>query len=429
MNRSYGHPQPLPTLQSGVTPPAKQSSALSARGGLRGGQLGDICAHFPHITTRSPLMMRLLEEARKFACSQNCILIQGESGTGKELMAASVHRLSPRSGAKLVTMNCSAIPEGLLESELFGYVRGAFTGADRHKEGFFSLAQKGTLFLDEIGDMPLRLQAKLLRVLQNQSYHPVGSTELKKTDVRIIAATNIDLARAVQKKRFRLDLYYRLNILPIEMPPLRLRTEDIDLLVDELSRKANEASSCCCYFSAACRQRLRLYPWPGNIRELENLITRLIITKGEGIIDITDLPPRYLQEEFFPLRKGASYQDDALRLPPLLHQSYDEDPALSHLTAVESSTAPPRSYLLPELIPQISLPAAGLKLSSELKKLEEHLISKAMAMTGNNKNRAAALLGMKRTTLVEKMKRLRACAKTAPSGAAVEPRSSAVGQL
>ena len=383
----------------------------SVRSRLGASSAPSICDHFPHITTRSPLMMRVLEEARKFAASENCVLIQGESGTGKELMAASVHRLSPRSSEKLVTMNCSAIPEGLLESELFGHVRGAFTGADRHKEGFFSKAQGGTLFLDEIGDMPLRLQAKLLRVLQNQTYHPVGSTELKKTDVRIIAATNVDLSEAVQRKRFRLDLYYRLNILPIEMPPLRRRAEDIDLLVDEFMTKASE--ECC--FSVACRERMRLYSWPGNIRELENLITRLMITKGKGVVDVGDLPDKYLQEDLFPLRNPA-HSDPRMRQNSLFTTSMDYEGPQEGST--ELRVPAKSSYLLSEMIPHITLPAAGLCMSQELKKLEAHLMSKAMAMTGNNKNKAASLLGMKRTTLVEKMKRYETLVEKEPAGGA-----------
>ena len=456
-------------------PAAHAPACVTSLGGVRASRkVLPICAEFPRITTCSEAMMRLLSEASKFARSSGCILIQGESGTGKELMASSLHRLSPRSGKAMVTMNCSAIPEGLLESELFGHVKGAFTGADRHKEGFFAEARGGTLFLDEIGDMPLRLQAKLLRVLQNNTYHPVGSTQLHRSDVRIIAATNIDLSAAVQRKKFRLDLYYRLNILPIELLPLRRRAEDIDLLVEELTRGANKTSGCQCFFSPSCIERMRLYPWPGNIRELENLITRLVLTKGEGMIEVTDLPPRYLQEDLFPLREGASYHDHAPRIPPLFtqftqstqqrqalcsehlgepgsmigrsrdthasdtHARYStgagdaigEEVSVVRSAEVSQEITPlePRDqdYLLSDIISQISLPAGGISMTRELKKLEKHLITKALAMTGNNKNKAASLLGMKRTTLVEKMKRYDGAPAESSSSASASVVSSRV---
>lgn len=377
-----------------------------------------ILGQFNKISTCSSRMARVLVEAQKFAASDGCVLIQGESGTGKELMAEGIHQHSKRREQPFVTLNCSALNESLLESELFGHQKGAFTGAHRAKMGFFTRASGGTLFLDEIGDMPLALQAKLLRVLQQQSFHPVGSTELQTTDVRIIAATNVNLSEAVRKKRFRLDLYYRLNVLPIEMPPLRHRLEDLDLLIREFVAQGEGTI----HFSARCIERLRFYHWPGNIRELENLTTRMMITLHATSIDIDDLPAKYAQppgppEIYEPderLDQDAGVRDQApLRGAIYELPSYVEGATSSDTSRWRQQYAPapavpvPSRLYLKDVTPLLQLPAAGIQLIEELKDLENHLIKQALAITGHNKHRAAQLLGIKRTTLTGKLKKLK----------------------
>ncbi|MCY4444655.1 MAG: sigma 54-interacting transcriptional regulator [Proteobacteria bacterium] len=447
MSQLFKHPEPSSSSYSSFdvsaeilkdhTSLATRSPSSLSRDSVRSSSLrnaaaasldGDdeVFSQFPEITTHCPTMRRILLEASKFAASDNCVLIQGESGTGKELIAAALHRLSPRSQGNYVTMNCSAISEGLLESELFGHVKGAFTGASRHKEGFFAKAEGGTIFLDEIGDMPIRLQAKLLRVLQNAAYHPVGSTELKTTNVRVIAATNVDLADAIKRKRFRLDLYYRLNVLPIELPPLRRRIEDIEMLIEEFLQKHNQDNHSQCFLTPKCLSRLKLYPWPGNIRELENVIKRLVITHQNGPIHISDLPRKYLHKEHFPL--CVESQDDyegGYKKGHLFFDHYQQhnEPYSSHSAIQESRDREDRereterqrdreptreaktSFILSEIIQDISLPSSGVQMNEDFKKLEGHFIQCAMSMSANNQNKAAALLGMKRTTFIEKMKR------------------------
>jgi transcriptional regulator with GAF, ATPase, and Fis domain len=260
-----------------------------------------------------------------------------------------------------VTVNCGAIPEELLESELFGHVRGAFTNAVSHREGRFAVANGGTVFLDEIGDMSPNLQVKLLRVLQDQTFEPVGSSKTVKVDVRVIAATNQDLEYAIGERRFRGDLYYRLNVIPIEIPPLRERREDIPLLVQHFlevmdREKGKGAGST---ISREALERISEHEWPGNVRELENLIERLVILRGEGEIQVDDLPPAFKQR-----------------------------------------SAPPR----PEA-PRI--PSGGLAFNEVVGRFEADLILQALEQTHWNKNRAAQLLGLNRTTLIEKIKKKR----------------------
>jgi transcriptional regulator with GAF, ATPase, and Fis domain len=258
-----------------------------------------------------------------------------------------------------VTVNCGAIPEELLESELFGHVRGAFTNAVSHREGRFSIANGGTVFLDEIGDMSPNLQVKLLRVLQDQTFEPVGSSKTIKVDVRVIAATNQDLEQAIREKRFREDLYYRLNVIPIEIPPLRERREDIPLLVQHFLEATNREKSRAgaSTISQEALERIYEYEWPGNVRELENLIERLVILRGEGEVEVDDLPPSFRQGPA-TLRPGA-----------------------------------PR------------IPATGLPFNEVVDRFEADLILQALEQTHWNKNRAAQLLGLNRTTLIEKIKK------------------------
>jgi two-component system response regulator HydG len=250
------------------------------------------------IIGESPAIRQVLALVKQVAPSASTILIQGESGTGKELVARALHEGSPRRGRPFVRVNCAALPETLLESELFGYERGAFTGAAARKEGRFELADGGTLLLDEVGDLSAVTQAKLLRVLQEGEFERLGGTKTLKVDVRIVAATNQDLALLVKERRFREDLYYRLNVITIEVPPLRERAEDIPLLAQHFLRvhaakNHREMNG----FTEAALARLRDYPWPGNVRELEHAVERAVVLARGGLIDVADLPPAVSQAE------------------------------------------------------------------------------------------------------------------------------------
>ena len=234
--------------------------------------------NFGEIVGDSPALHRVLQEVETVAPTGSTVLIRGETGTGKELIARAVHDLSPRQGRTFVKLNCAAIPTGLLESELFGHEKGAFTGAIMQKSGRFELAHQGTLFLDEVGDIPQELQPKLLRVLQEQEFEHLGSTRTIKVDVRLVAATNRDLARMVADGRFRSDLYYRLNVFPLVMPPLRERREDIPRLVRHFTQRfAQRMGRRIEAIPAAIMDALVSYSWPGNVRELQNVIERSVI--------------------------------------------------------------------------------------------------------------------------------------------------------
>lgn len=250
------------------------------------------------LVIRSKSMEVCIELAQKVATTDSTILILGESGTGKNVMAKHIHDISNRKSGPLKTINCAAIPEQLLESELFGYHRGAFTGANQNgKIGLLELADKGTLFLDEIGEIPLLLQAKLLEVIQDNRFIPIGSTNYKKIDVRIIAATNRNLEEMVEKGKFREDLYYRLNVIELEIPPLRKRKEDIAPLANYFLNKFDKKYKCSHYFSQKCLDVLISYPWAGNIRELQHVIERLVITVQESQILPYHLPKKLLEIE------------------------------------------------------------------------------------------------------------------------------------
>jgi len=252
---------------------------------------------FGDIVTRNPRMLEILKVLPEVAVSDATVLIQGESGTGKELFARAIHDLSPRKDGPLVKVNCAAVPETLLESELFGYVKGAFTDAKRDKPGRFKLAEGGTIFLDEIGDMPLALQAKLLRVLESKEYEPLGATKTERADVRVVAATNRDLEQMVKEGQFREDLYYRLNVFKIALPPLRERSEDIPLLVEHFIAKLNRKTGKDIQGLNEEAMRLLLdHPWPGNVRELENVLEHAFILCKD----------RWIRPEHLPeyLRKG-----------------------------------------------------------------------------------------------------------------------------
>ncbi len=315
--------------------------------------------HFDNVIGQSPALRNVLDVVSRVAETDSTVLVTGESGTGKEVIARALHFSSPRAERPFITVNCGAIPEELLESELFGHVKGAFTGATHHRIGRFSMADGGTLFLDEIGDMSPNLQVKLLRALQDQTFEPVGSSETQRVDVRIVAATNQNLEIAIQEKRFREDLFYRLNVIPIESPSLRDRDGDVALLVQHfLQRFCERNSRGPCTISDDAVRQLMNHDWPGNVRELENLIERLVVLRGEGEIGIEDLPAN--------LRQTAS---------------------------IRESAAPPK------------VPEAGLSFHSVVDRFEADLILQALEHTHWNKNQAAKLLGLNRTTLLEKIKK------------------------
>lgn len=314
---------------------------------------------FAQIIGHSTLMQHLFTMIRRLADdAESTILIQGESGTGKELVAKAVHLNSPRRNANFVPLNCAAIPDELLESELFGYEKGAFTGAMNNKKGRLQHVEGGTLFLDEIGDMKPSLQAKLLRVIQEKEFEPVGSVKSIKVDVRIVAATHRNLDDAVAKGTFREDLYYRLNVIPLQIPPLRDRRDDIPLLLDFFtqrfcsSKKRNIFS-----YSEQAMACLKRYPWPGNVRELENLVQRLSILHLGETVTPKDLPEKYLHEDVDPVLLGR----------------FNEQ--------------------------------GNTDFNSRVSEFEDRLILQALMQTGGNKKEAAELLNLKRTTLLEKIKK------------------------
>ncbi|MEK6758460.1 MAG: sigma-54 dependent transcriptional regulator [Deltaproteobacteria bacterium] len=297
----------------------------------------------------------------KIADTDSTVLILGESGTGKELVARALHYGSTRSNKAFVPINCAAIPEDLLESELFGYDKGAFTGAIATKIGRFEAAHDGTVFLDEIGDMSPGLQVKILRVLQEKEFERVGGRSTIKVDVRIVAATNIDLEKAVDEKKFRNDLYYRLNVIPLTLPPLRDRKEDIPLLLNHFIDKINKRKKK--HIKGVSPDAMRLfegYEWPGNIRELENLIERLIVLKDDGSL----VMPKDLPDKFRKTR-------------------VEEEKALSG----------------------VLLPLEGIDFNSAVDNFERDLIINALSRMNGVKKKAAEFLNLNRTTLIEKMKR------------------------
>ncbi|WP_127476422.1 sigma-54 dependent transcriptional regulator [Sulfurivermis fontis] len=318
---------------------------------------------------------RLIEQVAETDAN---VLILGESGTGKEVVARSLHMLSPRRERAFVPVNCGAIPGDLLESELFGHEKGAFTGAINTRQGRFELAEGGTLFLDEIGDMPLPMQVKLLRVIQERTFERVGSNRSISADVRLVAATHRNLDSNIQDGRFREDLYYRLNVFPIELPPLRERRDDIPLLINEFIIRLEKMGRGAVRLTPGAMGSLRDYPWPGNVRELANLMERLVIMFPNGLVDVRDLPPKYQIEGAQPIE---------VLLP---------EPVAA---PAAGATMPP-----PAATPA-RLPAEGIDLKEYLAELELSFINQALDDADGVVARAAERLGMRRTTLVEKMKK------------------------
>ena len=305
-----------------------------------------------------PAIRLVLERIEQVANTDASVLIRGETGTGKEVVARLIHAASERRTGPFVAVNMAAIPEALAESELLGHVRGAFTGAERNREGKIASAEGGTLFLDEIGDMSKALQAKVLRVLADRVVQPLGSNEHTSVNIRIIAATHRNLEQMVRDNDFREDLFYRLDVIPIEMPPLRDRPEDIPSLADHFRKEMNARHNRVVMgFDSEVIDRMRGYDWPGNVRQLANVIERLVIVAPHRIVRIEDLPPNL------------------------------------RMSVLDLANTP------------LDLPASGVDLRLLLSQLEDKLIGQALKRTGGNKNRAAELLGLNRTTLVEKLRR------------------------
>jgi sigma-54 dependent transcriptional regulator, flagellar regulatory protein len=325
--------------------------------------------------------VEMLRSCHRIAGSQATVLVTGETGVGKEVVARLIHARSPRAGRPLVPVSCGAIPDALLESELFGHVKGAFTGAITSRRGRIAAADGGTLFLDEVGELPLGLQVKLLRVLQERTYEPVGSTEAVPADFRLIAATNRDLASEVEAGRFRRDLYYRLLVCPIEVPPLRERRGDLAHLFAHFWASLGETRP----VEPAVMRLLEQHAWPGNVRELENLVERLSVL-GEGpVIRVSDLPAH--------LRLQAGEPAPAPR-------------SLTEPTAAEPLDLPRPSFHRQPAVEPVSLDGAHpVDLPGMLRRIEDAYIDAALSRTHGNRKAAADLLGLQRTTLVEKLRR------------------------
>jgi sigma-54 specific flagellar transcriptional regulator A len=398
-----------PPISASATPPPVNS--------------GIVCA------PDSPIV-DVMRACTRIAASDATVLLTGETGTGKEVFARMVHTNSMRSKRAFVPVNCAAIPDALLESELFGYVRGAFTGAVVSRRGRVSMAEGGTLFLDEVGDLPLPLQVKLLRLLQHHTYEPVGSSESVTGDFRLVAATNRDLSEDVRAGRFRRDLYYRLHVCPLVLPPLRERPGDIAPLFFHFWQSHGEHRP----IAPAVIRHLENYAWPGNVRELENLAERLSVCSEGSTITLGDLPTSFLVDSSGGEDpRSCGLGADSVTCAGALVEVADEQPqsetgeiaigpispddsdaiSAAPLPACEEITRPVAVAPLPSPLPELRLP---VDLPRLLREAEEAYIRLALEQTRGNKKEAARLLGMGRTTLVEKLRR-----KAAAAGEKVAP--------
>ena len=335
-----------------------------------------------NIIGESPQIREVFDIVGRAAVSPSTVMIYGESGTGKELIARALHLNSPRASKPFIAVNCAAIPHDLLESELFGYEKGAFTGAVNTRIGRMELANKGTIFLDEIGDMPPTLQVKLLRVLAEREIDRIGSTKSTPIDIRAITATHRNLEAAIEDGQFREDLYYRLNIIPLNLPPLRDRKTDIPLLAAYFLKQCNGPGSSKTISDEAMSVLVN-YSWPGNIRELANFVERMVVLSIGSTITPRDLPDKVLgevpREKWIPLEKGSEPEGNPVQiLQQSLKQSF-----------------------------HVGIPDEGINLKKIVEDFEKELLIEALEKTGWVKNKAAILLNLNRTTLVEKLKKLK----------------------
>ena len=333
-----------------------------------------------HMIGDHPSIQKIQEIIKRVAPTDATVLITGESGTGKELVARAIHTASPRASRPFVPVNCAAIPENLLESELFGHARGAFTGAHASRLGMFQVANQGTIFLDEVGELPLALQAKLLRVLQDGEVRPVGTDHPVAVHVRVIAATNKELPHQVEKGSFREDLFFRLQVIPIHLPPLRARRSDIPILVQHFLDKANTKHALKVLLSREAMIYLWEYDWPGNIRELENLVERLVILSDNGVTEWQDLPTNI------------------------------------------------RCFVADKKNPRPTLSNEQVDLREATDQLQLRLMDEALRLTNGNKSAAAKILGLKRTTLVAKLRKQSGGPKSA-SAVQFDPRQETFDTL
>jgi DNA-binding NtrC family response regulator len=355
----------LPSDSIASTPDAQPGVVLPFRRGTHSPSRARVIGDHPSLLSAFELIDRV-------AMSSCTVLVTGESGTGKELFVAALHEASSRSSGPLVALNCGAIPETLIESELFGHAKGAFTGAHAARKGRVAEAEGGTLFLDEIGELPLSMQVKLLRLLQQREYSPVGETRTLKCNIRVVVATHRDLEAEVAKGTFREDLYYRLNVIHLALPSLRERATDIASLAEHFLRASagNAGRTDLVGFTPAAVDALAAYAWPGNVRELENTIERATLLSAGPLVDLEDLPPRV--------------RSDSSRAPSGIF-----------------------SRILPD---------AGMDLRASIESYETDMIRQAIERTGGNKSRAALLLGLNRTTLVEMIKRKKMAVPTELAG-------------
>ena len=378
--------------------PASETSAI----GPNAGRAGLVCA------AGSPLL-DIIRACARIAPIDATVLVTGETGTGKEVFARLIHEQSPRVGRPFVPVNCGAIPESLLESELFGHERGAFTGATSRRKGRLAMAEGGTLFLDEIGELPLSLQVKLLRVLQERSYEPVGSNESVSSNFRLVAATNRNLVAEVEAGRFRRDLYYRLVVCPIELPALRTRVGDVGELFMHFWRERGETRP----VDPALLAQLQVYSWPGNVRELENLVERLSVCVEGSTLRVTDLPPSlrgvpaadsWAQPARLAIVGSLPMVDTQAAMGEVLTPSGGTTLPFTAMPTPPHGTVMPPFASAPTPPPEAP-PTFPVDLASLLRRVEDEYIDAALRQARGNKKAAADLLGLQRTTLVEKLRR------------------------
>ena len=361
----------------------------------------------PTFLGNSPSALAIRHLIERVAPSSATVLITGESGTGKELVARALHDQSERRGAHFVPINCGAIPKDLLESELFGHRKGSFTGAMSDRIGRFELAHGGTIFLDEIGDMPLDMQVKLLRVLQERTVEPVGGTRPVSVDVRVVAATHRDLEAEIAAGRFREDLYYRLNVLPMNTPALRERPQDIPELLNFFASKFAAKGQAPISFAADFMGMLQSYAWPGNVRELSNLVDRFNALFSGQQLNLAMVPPSFLPKGLRELQAERSQGDIAttLELSPYASNEQHRFDVPHELDLVGAVQEPPNDVediiMLAQGLP--CLPADGLSLKDCLAGIERDLIMQALNRAGGNVSQTARLLNLQRTTLIVKL--------------------------